>query len=357
MVTFLDVIAGQVLAARARTGARLPLIFMNSFRTADDTRAHLSRYPELEVPGIPADFLQNRVPKLDAATLAPVEWPPDPEHEWCPPGHGDIYPAMYDAGIIADLLRAGFRYLFVSNADNLGATPDARVAGWFAGSGAPFALEVSRKTPADIKGGHLVRRNWDQQLVLRESAQTHPEDLHHTLDIEKHRYFNTNNIWVDLEAISAELDRTGGIIELPFITNHKTVDPSDPQSPAVIQLESAMGSAVGVLPGAAAIEVGRERFLPVKTTDDLLLLRSDVFELTPDYRLHAVAKQPHIKLSKHYRTIADFEKRFPYGPPTLRDATALLVDGDWTFGADTIVTGAAHLPDGSGVVPDGTVLS
>ena len=355
MLSFLDVIAGQVLAARQQTGTTLPVIFMNSFRTQADTLGALARYPELISEGLPIDFMQNREPKLQASDLTPVDWQPNPDLEWCPPGHGDLYPALADARFVDRLLAHGFRYLFVSNADNLGAAPDAKVAGWFAASGAPYAAEMCLKSPADVKGGQLVNRKADGQLIQRETAQTHPEDVTAALDPERHRYFHTNNLWFDLHALADELERTGGVLDLPLIRNVKTVDPADPASPAVIQLESAMGAAVRVFPRATAVEVDRRRFLPVKTTDDLLLLRSDVYELTPDYRLTQVAHPPVVQLGPAYQQIAEFDARFPLGPPSLRGAASLKVDGDFTFGQNTRAVGAARL-SGAGQVPDGAEI-
>ncbi|GMA31242.1 hypothetical protein GCM10025875_12340 [Litorihabitans aurantiacus] len=146
--SFLDLIARQVLAAREAYGARLPLVLMNSFRTQEDSLAALAAHPELAVDGIPADFLQNREPKLDAETLEPVSWPANPDLEWCPPGHGDLYTALQTSGMLQTLLDAGFRYATVSNADNLGAVPDAEIAAWFAASGAPTPPSSSpRPTP------------------------------------------------------------------------------------------------------------------------------------------------------------------------------------------------------------------
>ncbi|ANC30242.1 UTP--glucose-1-phosphate uridylyltransferase [Isoptericola dokdonensis] len=359
-LTFLDVIVRQVRAARAATGARLPLVLMNSFRTQDDTLAALAPYDDVAVEGLPLDFLQNREPKLAADTLEPVDWPADPTLEWCPPGHGDLYPALHAHGIVRALLDAGFRYASVSNSDNLGAAPDAEIAAWFAASGAPYAAEMCLKTPADVKGGQLVVRKADGRIIQRETAQTHPDDVEVSLDPTRHRYFHTNNLWFDLEALAAELDRTGGVLELPLIRNAKTVDPTDPASPEVVQIESAMGAAVAVFEGATAIEVGRERFLPVKTTNDLLLLRSDVYELTDAYRVVAQVPAPLVQLSKDYKTIGAFDARFPAGAPSLRRASGLAVDGDWTFGADVVVQGDAALPapdGGAGTVPDGATVT
>ena len=357
ILTFLDIIVGQVRAARQATGARLPLLFMNSFRTRDDTLAALERYPDAAVDGLPVDFLQNREPKLLADDLTPVVWERDPDLEWCPPGHGDLYPALHASGVVVALLEAGFRYMCVSNSDNLGATPDATIAGWFAASGAPYAAELCRKTPADVKGGQLVIRKADGRIVQRETAQTHPDDVAVSLDATRHPFFHTNNLWFDLEALAAELERTSGVLELPLIRNDKTVDPADSSSPKVVQIESAMGAAVAVFEGATAIEVERSRFLPVKTTNDLLVLRSDVYALTADYRLEAQAPAPLVDLDKQYYKLIDgFTERFAAGAPSLRDADSLTVHGDWTFGANVRAEGKAALTGDGGTVPDGATV-
>lgn len=358
-LTFLDVIVAQVRAARRATGAGLPLLLMNSFRTQADTLAAIAPYDDLAVDGLPLDFLQNREPKLLASDLTPVDWTADPELEWCPPGHGDLYTALHASGALRALLDAGYRYASVSNSDNLGAAPDAAMAGWFAASGAPFAAEVARRTPADRKGGHLVVRRSDGRLVLRETAQTPKDDQDAAADISRHRYFNTNNLWFDLEALAAELERTQGVLELPLIRNTKTVDPTDPSSPEVVQIESAMGAAVEVFDGAVAIEVGRDRFLPVKTTNDLLVLRSDVYDLDDDYRFVARTDAPFVDLdTAHYKTIAGFDARFADGTPSLRGARSLTVRGDWSFGSGVTVVEDAQLPDPGDAsrVPDGAVV-
>ena len=344
-LTFLDIVVRQVLAARQRHGVGLPLLLMNSFNTQADTLDALARYPELPVEGLPLDFLQSREPKLRADDLTPVDWPRDPQLEWCPPGHGDLYPSLLAEGILDALLERGFRYLSVSNVDNLGAYPSPRLAGWFAGTGAAIAMEVCRRTPMDRKGGHLAVRRADGQIVLRESAQTVEQDKDAFADIDRHPYFNTNSLWLDVQQIRDHLQAHSGVLGLPMIRNTKTVDPKDPSTPKVIQIETAMGAAIEVFPGSQAIEVPRSRFLPVKTTNELLLLRSDVYELTGDGTLQAqVDPAPVVHLDPGvYGRIADFEARFPDGVPSLRQATALTVEGPWTFGPDVTVVGRAHL--------------
>ncbi len=350
---FLDVIAHQVLALRKEYDARLPLLFMNSFRTSQDTLAVLGKYPDLAVDGLPLDFLQNKEPKLRADDLTPVTWPADPDLEWCPPGHGDLYTALRGSGVLDRLVDAGYTQVFVSNSDNLGAVPSARVAGWFAGSGAPFAIEAVRRTPSDRKGGHFATRRADGRIVLRETAQTLPEDREALADLDRHRYMSTNNLWFDLRAVRDQLDSRGGVLGLPLIKNTKTVDPADPDSPEVVQIETAMGAAIEVFDGATTIEVGRDRFVPVKTTDDLLVLRSDCYEIGAGSLLHqAPERLPFVELDKaHYKLVDGFDRRFPDGPPSLRRARSLTVRGDWTFGAGVTVLGEAVLDDDGAGTP------
>ncbi|MCY7399773.1 MAG: UTP--glucose-1-phosphate uridylyltransferase [Nocardioides sp.] len=344
-LSFLDIIARQVLHVRTQYDAVLPVLFMNSFRTSADTMAALGRYEGLAVDGLPLEFLQNKEPKLLAADLMPAAYPKNPDLEWCPPGHGDIYTAMRGAGLLGQLIEAGYRYVFVSNSDNLGAVPDARVAGWFAQSGAPFAIEAVRRTPSDRKGGHFARRRQDGRIVLRESAQTLDSDREALADLDRHRFCSTNNLWFDLQAMEKALDARSGILGLPLIRNVKHLDPSDPRTPEVIQIETAMGAAIEVFEGALTIEVGRDRFVPVKTTDDLLVLRSDVYGLGKDFVLDQVADDvPLVTLDgDFYQLVGDFDKRFPEGAPSLREASSLSVEGDWTFGPGVTVLGDVAL--------------
>jgi UTP--glucose-1-phosphate uridylyltransferase len=345
--TFLNIIVDQVRHARAEYRIQLPLLFMNSFRTHQDTLAALDSYSDLAVAGLDLGFLQHQEPKLRVDDLTPVEWPADPNLEWCPPGHGDLYTAVAASGVLDRLLSLGYRYASVSNSDNLGAAPDATIAGWFAASGAPYAAEVCRRTPADRKGGHLAIRKADRRLILRDTAQTPKAEMHFFTDEFRHPFFHTNNLWFDLEVLDRTLRERNSVLGLPLIKNEKTVDPADPSSPRVIQIETAMGAAVEVFEGATAIGVGRDRFLPVKTTSDLMVLRSDAYELEADGQLTKVADPtPVVDLDdRYYKIIADFDHRFPTGPPSLKDARHLEVNGDWSFEADVRVTGAVTLED------------
>jgi UTP--glucose-1-phosphate uridylyltransferase len=360
-LSFLDLIACQVLALRERVGARIPLVLMNSFRTAADSERVLADYPDLVSGDLGSGFLQNRVPKILSDGMVPAEFPDDPELEWCPPGHGDIFTAIAASGLLDRLLEAGIEYAFVSNADNLGAVLDPAIFGFMVAERADFLLEAADRTAADRKGGHLCLLH-NGRLALRESAQCPPEAEAAFQDVSRYRYFNTNNVWLHLPALAQLLTEHHGFLPLPTIVNHKTLDPRDPSSPRVIQLETAMGTAISLFPRSAAIRVPRHRFSPVKDTNDLLAVRSDAYQVTQDscVVLHPDrATPPVVRLDeRYYRLVDEFDRRFPAGPPSLRRCASLLVEGDISFGADVVVEGDAVVrtkKDASGIT-DGTVV-
>jgi UTP--glucose-1-phosphate uridylyltransferase len=360
-LSFLDVMARQIVRLRERHGVAVPLVLMDSFRTHADSLAVLARYGKLSGPLAP-DFLQHKVPRI-AADLSPVRWPAAPEHEWCPPGHGDIYAALLSSGELDAMLAAGYRTAFVSNSDNLGAVLDLGLLGWFVESRAPFAMEVKQRTHADRKGGHLARSRAGR-LTLREVAQCPKDELAGFEDVSRWRFFNTNNLWIDLEALRDALAARDGVLPLPLIRNEKPVDPEDPSSPRVIQLETAMGAALELFEGAQAVRVPDERFAPVKTTADLLRVRSDAYRRDAEERVvptpgglgGAIA----IELdAKHFRTAFELEQRTPHGPPSLVGCHRLVVRGDVRFGGGVVIEGDVTLeaPHGRRLdVPDGARL-
>jgi UTP--glucose-1-phosphate uridylyltransferase len=354
-LSFLDIIARQAIEIG------IPLVLMNSFSTQADSLAALEKYPDL--PGhVPLDFVQHKIPKIAQADFSPAEWPQEPDLAWCPPGHGDIYTALVTSGLLNRLLDAGYKYAFVSNADNLGAVMDTAILGYLAENRIPFMIEVAGRTGADKKGGHLAYRNG--QLILRESAQCPAEDEAAFQDVGRHKYFNTNNLWLNLPALKAVLEANNNILGLPMIRNAKTLDPRDPASPPVYQLETAMGSAIAVFEGAQAVRVPRSRFAPVKTTNDLLAIRSDAYTLTGDYRVIANPARTldHIVVdldSRYYKMIADLEARFPHGALSLLECVRLTVEGDIRFGANVRAKGDVTLTNHSGAqvkIEDNTLL-
>lgn len=333
-VTFLDLIVRQAMSLGAKAGTPARLLLMNSFSTSEDTMSYLSRYAaEGFADPAQVEMLQNRVPKLCVDTLEPVSFPSNPDLEWCPPGHGDIYPALLGSGWLDKLLASGVKYAFVSNSDNLGAQMDTRFLSWFAKSGSPFVMEVTRRTESDKKGGHLAIRKSDGQPILREVAQCPESDVADFQNIEKHRYFNTNNLWIRLDVLRDFQQAHGGVIPLPVIRNSKTVDPRDASTPQIYQLETAMGAAIQSFPGAGAVCVPRSRFFPVKTCSDLLLLRSDAVEIGEDGRMSLAPEcggvAPVVLLDgKLYKLVESLDS---LGVPSLKNVSKLVVSVPHSF--------------------------
>ncbi|MDR1448365.1 MAG: UTP--glucose-1-phosphate uridylyltransferase [Candidatus Ancillula sp.] len=283
-LTFLDIIVQQILKQREKYSVNIPLILMNSINTSVDTLKHLEKYPNLCVDSIPLQIMQHYEPKISIDSLDVVSYPENPRLEWCPPGHGDFFTAIYDNNILKTLVDAGRKYAFISNSDNLGAVFDPHILDVFANSGAGIMLELTDKTVDDIKGGHIVKLP-NGQLVLREVAQIHPDDHARAVDLKRHPYFNTNSLWIDLEQLYDKLVESGGILDLRLIKNIKTVNPVNAQTQKIIQLETAIGSAISCFSNSTAIKVSRDRFIPVKTTDDYNNIRSTNYGLDSGFRL------------------------------------------------------------------------
>ncbi|MFT6861805.1 MAG: UTP--glucose-1-phosphate uridylyltransferase [Akkermansiaceae bacterium] len=356
-VAFLDLMARQILSLRAATRGDVRFLLMNSNASSDDTLDYLRKsVPEL---GDPADLelLQNWVPKLEQETLEAVSHPANPDLEWCPPGHADVYPSLEGSGWLDRLLEDDVKYAFISNSDNLGAVLDPTLLSYFAHGEAPFLMEVTRRTESDKKGGHLATRKSDERLLLRELAQCPEADLESFQDINRHQFFNTNNIWVNLKKLKQVMAKTGGVLELPVIRNGKTVDPRDSSTTPVYQLEQAMGSAIECFEGSAAVNVPRSRFAPVKGTSDLFALRSDAYEVGDDGRVQLVAsrggKPPVVRFSSEYKLV---DALAGLGQPSLLEAEELSVSGPVTFAEGVVIKGKVaviNASDETKIIPSG----
>jgi len=350
--TFLDI---KLKQAQHR-GSQLA--FMNSFNTHADTLAAVTAAAaSLE----PAFFIQNKFPKVLADSLEPVDWPDDPNLEWNPPGHGDVYAALYASGLLDRLLNNGIEYAFIANSDNLGATLDEGLLGYFVDHNFPFMMEVAQRTPADLKGGHLARHK-NGNLILREIAQCPEDEIAAFQDIARYRYFNTNSLWVNLTYLQALFEEKGALF-LPMIVNPKTVNPRLADSPAAIQIESAMGAAISLFPGATAVQVGVDRFMPVKKCPELLAIRSDCYQLTKNHELVInPARQmpaPHIRLDTRYFGHLDaFDQRFQW-IPSLVNCRSLTIHGNLFFDNDVVISGNVtirHDGDDPARVPAGSIV-
>ena len=357
--SFLSLIMNQA------ENSHVNLLFMNSFSTHDDTLAALDK---INSPLKPKSFRQNKYPKVLQENFAPASWPPNPKLEWNPPGHGDVYTALYTSGMLQQLLDENIYYAFISNSDNLGAQMDASLLGYFAKKEIPFMMEVAEKTPSDVKGGHLAKLRNNDRFVLREAAQCPKEEIVAFQKIGPYRYFNTNSIWINLNALNQIFKKINKIL-LPLILNSKTLDPRDENSPPVYQFETAMGAAISLFDKAAAVRVPRSRFFPVKTCNDLLIMRSDCFVFTekkdlrmnPERKINQKQETIKIKLDpKFYGKIDNFDQRFADGVPSLVDCYSLTIEGDVLFEKDVKIKGSVTIKNTQpfqAVIKEATVIN
>lgn len=348
-MSFLDITIKQAVTWQEQYGGSLPLVLMNSYNTHKDTLTELRHMSGLSQ--LPLCFVQHKFPKIERDTLQPAEYPENSECEWNPCGHGDIYASLYLSGVLDTLLRQGRQYALVSNIDNLGAELDLRILGYIAEKQIPFLMEVTQRTENDRKGGHLARSN-DDRLILREVSQCPECDLGAFQDITRHCLFNTNNIWIDLVALKKNLQQYG-LPKLPLILNPKPVNPHDASSTPVYQIESAMGAAISHFKNAEAIITTRDRFIPVKRTDDLLKVMSDYYfldqsgtlkmneaNLTPDLQIHLDPR--------HYSKFDNIYEKFKEGVPSLASCTKLGISGDVIFNPSVSLIGDVTINNQTG---------
>ncbi len=342
---FLYFMKEQILHLRRRYKTFIPLIFMNSFNTQSDTLAEKG-IPELnDNPAgnsLPPDFLQSRIPRIQASDLLPAGDGTSGD-DWCPPGHGDIFLSLKITGILDRLLEAGFTTAFISNSDNLAATVHPGILHYMHSEDIDFAMEITPKTLADIKGGALARRTHEgrSRVELIEAAQVEDADLKEFQDIRKFAYFNTNNLWVNLKSLKKALESPEGL-PLPVIVNPKKNDAGTD----VIQLETAMGAAIGCFDKSKGIIIPRSRFAPVKTCADLLVRRSDAYTVNEDATLSLnqtfIKDEPVVRLSSDYKKITDFENLFRV-TPSLAGCSELNVEGPVIFDAPVVIEGSVTL--------------
>ncbi|MEK9628556.1 MAG: UTP--glucose-1-phosphate uridylyltransferase [Nitrospinota bacterium] len=263
--SFLDLIVEQVRVLNQKWNCDIPLLLMNSFYTDKEIGEFVSK-TDLPI----TTFKQNMFPRLHSESFLPLnpeEWG---EQAWYPPGHGDFYHCIEQQGILSNLINDEKDILFISNADNLGAVADAKILNYMIDKEIPFLIEVTPKTPADVKGGTLYEQNG--KLKLLEIAQVPEKHIDEFCSQEKFSVFNTNNIWINLVALEEKLK--DGPLSLNVIQNQKKI-----QGKPVVQLETAIGSALDCFEGAVGLCVSRDRFMPVKKTEDLLLVQSNLFNL------------------------------------------------------------------------------
>ncbi|GAB2287471.1 hypothetical protein Dimus_021847 [Dionaea muscipula] len=349
-LTFLDLIVQQIENLNSKYGCKVPLVLMNSFNTHDDTIKIVEKYSNSNIEI--HTFNQSQYPRLVVEDFVPL---PSKGHAgkdgWYPPGHGDVFPSLKNSGKLDLFLSQGKEYVFVANSDNLGAIVDLKILSHLIQNKNEYCMEVTPKTLADVKGGTLI--SYEGKVQLLEIAQVPDQHVDEFKSIEKFKIFNTNNLWVNLNAIKKLVEADA--LKMEIIPNPKEVD-----GIKVLQLETAAGAAIRFFDNAIGINVPRSRFLPVKATSDLLLVQSDLYTLEDGFVIRNKARvnpaNPSIELGPEFKKVGDFLKRFK-SIPSIIELDSLKVTGDVWFGAGVVLKGNVIIKADSKLeIPDGAVL-
>ncbi|CAO2833137.1 unnamed protein product [Amaranthus hypochondriacus] len=351
-LTFLDLIVMQIENLNSKYGCKVPLVLMNSFNTHDDTLKIVEKYTNSNVEI--HTFNQSQYPRLVVEDFSPLPCKGQTGKDgWYPPGHGDVFPSLKNSGKLDLFLSQGKEYIFVANSDNLGAIVDLKILSHLVQNKNEYCMEVTPKTLADVKGGTLI--SYEGKVQLLEIAQVPDEHVSEFKSIEKFKIFNTNNLWVNLNAIKRLVEADA--LKMEIIPNPKEVD-----GVKVLQLETAAGAAIRFFDNAIGINVPRARFLPVKATSDLLLVQSDLYTVVDGFVIRNPARKnpanPTIELGPEFKKVSDFLSRFK-SIPSIIELDSLKVSGDVWFGAGVVLKGKVSIiakPGAKVEIPDDTVF-
>ena len=313
-MSFLDLSVRQIEYLNRTYDVNVPFVLMNSFNTDNDTASIIKKYEGHNIDIL--TFNQSRYPRVlkDSLLPAPKSYTSQLS-DWYPPGHGDVFESLYNSGILDQLLERGIEIVFLSNADNLGAVVDLKILQHMVETKAEYIMELTDKTKADVKGGTII--DYDGRAQLLEIAQVPKQYVNEFKSIKKFKYFNTNNIWMNLRAIKRVVENNE--LEMEIIPNDKSI-PADKKGEAdisIVQLETAVGAAIRHFKNAHGVNVPRRRFLPVKTCSDLMLVKSDLYTLKHGQLVidpNRFGPAPLIKLGADFKKVSQFQKHVPSIP-------------------------------------------
>ncbi|KAF1795588.1 Nucleotide-diphospho-sugar transferase [Phytophthora cactorum] len=335
-LSFLDLTVRQVEYLNSMYGVDVPLVLMNSFNTHEETVRIIRKYRmhNLSIH----TFNQSCYPFIIKETMLPLpntKYDRSTREKWFPPGHGQ--------GVI-----------FISNVDNLGATVNLDMLYHMINEDSEFVMEVTEKTRADVQGGTLV--SYKDKPHLLEASQVPPGHLDDFRAINKFETFNTNNLWVNLRAIQRLVAQD--LIDMEPLVTFRTV-----KNHKVVQLETAAGEAIHLFKNFIGLKVPRSRFLPVKSSSDLFLVQSNLYQIKHGSLIMNPARTtptiPIVKLGLEFQSAKEYLARFERGIPNITELDHLTVAGDVKFGSNITLKGTVILVANEGAhidLPEGTVL-
>ena len=255
--SFLALQAGRMASLGRGASQPAPLLLMNSNATDATTDEHLEQNHRFGMAaGDIFTFVQSAAPRLrpDGSLFRDERG----KISVYGPGHGDLVPSLQRSGALDWLAARGTEILLMGNVDNLGAALDPQLLGHFLASGADMMVEVVERLPGEPGGAPC---SVDGRIQLVEDF-AFPE----TFPKQGIPWFNTNTLWFRTDALARELPLRWYFVQKMF------------EGESVIQFERLVGQVTWYL-DTCWVPVSRERFLPVKTPEDLETLQPRLSEM------------------------------------------------------------------------------
>lgn len=277
--TFLDLRLAEIDHLSAEAGTPVPFWLMTSEATCSPIQAALGGRLDGENVAVFEQHVSLRL-SPDGSLFRGADGEPDVYAT----GHGDLPDALRASGLLRKLRERGGKYVWIANLDNLGATVDPTMLGWFMERGEALMVEVVDKVAGD-KGGGPVRYEGRRMIV---------EEFRYPVGFDPAQVpvFNTNTFLVEAKALE-ELDLAWTYVEVEKkvdLDRARSTAPvaSDGQEPAAeraphvataLQFERLLGEMTAAIePVFARVprEGDRSRFLPVKDVPELSRRRPEI---------------------------------------------------------------------------------
>jgi len=378
-MTFMDIVVRQIEYLNDLYKVSIPLLLMNSFVTHEDSVKLTKKYENRNIKIY--HFKQSRFPRMRKDTLNPCCSDGKAIHpqEWNPPGSGDVFRSLKRSGYLDKFMKEGKKFAFISNVENIGGIPgrvDFKLLNLMKHSENDFLLEVCERISTDHQGGILCHesvlpsnenenpnsakerdpKESRERLGLLELSQV-PVDKQSLFSAKKYKYWNTNSIWIRLDALDEKLKTHS--LNLGIIL--KAVQTG---SHGIVQFESPAATSIQSFSKAKLIVVPRYRYWDIKSTAALFLLQSNLYNVDPHTCRVALNETrqfdtiPLVRFGDTFRKFKDYIRRFKQ-IPDITELDHLTVSGDVFFGSGVVLKGTVIIVANHGEridIPDGAIL-
>ncbi|XP_044466910.1 UTP--glucose-1-phosphate uridylyltransferase-like isoform X2 [Mangifera indica] len=333
-LTFMDLMVNQIESLNSKFGCNVPLVLMDTTETHGDTQKVVEKYSASKI-----DIHSFRQKALEGQSGKDKLHPSD---------HGAVFLSLMKSGTLDVLLSQGKEYALVVHADNVAAVVDPKILNHLIQNEIEYCMEVTPTTSIDLKNSIINSRQGKFQLMnITQNPAKHSDG--------RFKFIDTRNLWVNLKAIKRLVDTDA--LKMESLSASK-----EEYSDQIKLQDTAADSAIRFFDRTSGINVPPSRFLPLNSTSDLLLLKSDLYSSMDGVLVRNNARNnpsnPSIELGPEFKEVSDFLSRFK-SIPSIIDLDSLKVTGDVWFGAGITLKGRVNIVAKPGMkleIPDGAVL-